>query len=174
MTLPIIDFVVAYNQFKTPDWREMIKDTLTPLVKAVGAKYTLRVGPETDLLRNPEDRKDFPENAIFYVHGALNRKYANFDRVCEISALRPDLKFIVEFDSSAHRGNFDFEASYLRYRECPTLWDLDFIESPDAIIDKPVIIHTEGIDQLLEEPNSEEPTPFQQYLSMLLQVRRDD
>ncbi len=171
MPLPQIDFVVAYNQFSTPDWKEEIESMLEPLARAVGAEYTLRLGSETNLLRNPEDRKDFPENAIFYVHGALYRKYANFDRVCEISPKRPDLKFIVEFDSTAHRGNFDSEASYQRYRECPTLWESDFIESLDAIKKRSVIIHTEGIDQLLDEPDLEFPIPFQQYLIMLLQSR---
>lgn len=171
MSLPKVDFVVAYNHFNTPDWKEEIKDMLAPLAEAVGAKYILRIGPETVLFRNPEDRNDFPDNAIFYVHGALGRKYANFDHACRISTQRPDLKFIVEFDSTAHQGNFDSEASYLRYRECPTLCDLEFIESPAAIKEKSVIIHTKGIDQLLEGPDSEEPTPFQQYLSMLLQGR---
>ncbi len=173
MTLPRIDFVVFYDYFNRDSWKEFLPDELSDIGQIIGAECTARVFSENSLDEDPQNLEYFPTNAVFYVHGAQYRNYDCFDRVCQISPQRPDLKFIVEFDNHASRKHFSSDGAYQRYRECPILGDLDLLESEEAIRNTGIIAHYDAISGLLPPPNPNHPSYFQQYLSMLLKVRRN-
>lgn len=121
---------------------------------------------------DPCMREIFPENGLFYVHGGLLTHHANFDLVCQISPQRPDLKFIVEFDDRVQRDNFSSPETYQMYREGLRLDSAELLKSEEAVRNTNIIIHTLGINRILAYPTPSHQTDFQQYLSMLLQVRR--
>ncbi len=170
MDKPRIDLTVMYDKFDRSPYPKNFENTFSHLAKAIEFDYSFRFKDEECLELDPNDRELFPENGLFYVHGNMLAEHVNFDLAHRISSQRPDLRFIVEMDSSANSGCFSSAESYQRYRESLTLDSSRLLESLDAIRDTKVIISTGGVGNFFGYPHS----PYlQQYLTTLLRVRNN-
>lgn len=164
-----IDLVVFHNFYLLEEHTYMFNRSMSRIAEYLGVKYSSQNRQESDLDLNPQDRKVFPEEGIIYVHGN-HWGYGNLDKVVKLSPQRPDLKFIVKIDSDARRDQFSSSQMYDTYREL--LGFREVLTSPILVRDTKVIKHDGDISLVLDSPSSEAPTPFQQYLSLLLESRR--
>ncbi|MFA6462179.1 MAG: hypothetical protein WCV90_08010 [Candidatus Woesearchaeota archaeon] len=169
MTAPRIDLVVFQDSYLGKPHYDLFDVCFSTIAKYLGVNYSLQVKAESDLERNPQDHNILPQEGIIYVHGDHNR-HKNLDKVMRIAPQRLDLRFIVKIDSYVTEDQFSSPQMYDTYREL--LGFSEVLTSPILVRDTKVIKHDGDISLVLDSPCSEEPTPFQQYLTMLLQIRR--
>ncbi len=126
-----LDLIMAHNYLHEIDQSWILRFDFEPFAEAHGFTFNMKTEPERYIhQKDILDRNLFPERALIYVHGGRFQKYQNFDRVLEISPLRPDLTFMIETDSFSGRDDFSSPKAYTCYRALPRLNEA-IITSPD-------------------------------------------
>lgn len=168
MSQYIIPLILFYDGLKYSATKMKAKRTM----EQMGLEYTLEFIPEEQL--DNLESVTLPTGAIVYVHGSLMTDNYNFHQVLNYSPKRADLKFILEFDERFCQDYRFRENDYRKYRQLRSLSDPEFLSDPEAIKRERIVKNTIGSGRIFNAPDEDYPRPFQQYLTILLQVRRNE
>ncbi|MFA6462180.1 MAG: hypothetical protein WCV90_08015 [Candidatus Woesearchaeota archaeon] len=118
---PHLDLIIAHNPIRDCEERYKVERELDTISRLQGFTFNLNCQGEDYLFKDANNKKIFPEQSLLYVHGGLVDRHLNFDRVLEISPLRPDLRFVVDFDDLSSQLDFKSRETYEQYRGLPIL-----------------------------------------------------
>lgn len=163
-----LDYILVHNYFYADEFHlDRITNQLRPLAETHGFTYTARTEPDIFIeMADIQEREYFSEGAVVYVHGDKLRQHPHFNRVLELPPLRPDLRFVMEFDNGSDRDDFSSPKVYQRYRELPFLNE-ELKNS--ARRDAPIVAFYKNVDCF---PPIEEGTPMADYILHLLEGRK--